>query len=94
MWHAIARGGAQHRFIRMQLQVLSLATTQPEIYGSFAVTAVHVMIQPIAAAFERAASPRTRPRPGPPSWSRVCAVCARTFSSPTTASASMRLRKG
>jgi formate dehydrogenase assembly factor FdhD len=48
------RGGAQHRFIRMQLQVLSLATTQPEIYGSFAVTAVHAMIQPIAAAFERA----------------------------------------
>jgi AcrR family transcriptional regulator len=53
MWHAIARGD-QHRFIRMQLQVLSLATTQPEIYGSFAVTAVHVMTQPIAAAFERA----------------------------------------
>jgi AcrR family transcriptional regulator len=54
MWHAIATGGAQHRFIRLQLQVLSLATTQPEIYGSLAVTAVHVMTQPIAAAFERA----------------------------------------
>jgi hypothetical protein len=51
MWHSIAKGGARHRFMRVQLQVLSLAT---EIYGSFAVTAVHVMTQPIAAAFERA----------------------------------------
>jgi hypothetical protein len=54
MWHSIAKGGARHRFTRVQLQVLSLATTQPKIYGSFAVTAVHVMTQPIAAAFERA----------------------------------------
>jgi AcrR family transcriptional regulator len=54
MWQSIAKGGARHRFIRIQLQVLSLATTQPEIYGSFAVTAVHVMTEPIAAAFERA----------------------------------------
>ena len=54
MWHAIVKGGAQHRFIRLDLQVLSLATTQPEIYGSLAVTAVNVMTEPIAAAFERA----------------------------------------
>lgn len=53
MWHAIARGD-QHRFIRVQLQVLSLATTQPETYGSYAVAGVHEMIEPIAAAFERA----------------------------------------
>jgi AcrR family transcriptional regulator len=53
MWHAITEGD-QHRMIRMQLQVLSLATTQRETYGSTAVTNVYVLTEPIAAAFERA----------------------------------------
>ncbi|GAA2331964.1 hypothetical protein SVIO_002690 [Streptomyces violaceusniger] len=56
LWHAITKGN-QHRSIRMLLQVLSLATTQPETYGSFAVTAVHAMTEPIASAFERVGFP-------------------------------------
>lgn len=56
LWYAITKGD-QHRSIRMLLQVLSLATTEPGTYGSFAVTAVHVMTEPIAVAFKRAGFP-------------------------------------
>jgi AcrR family transcriptional regulator len=52
LWWAITRGD-QRRSIRMLLQVLSLAPTQPEIYGTFSAEAVHIMVNPIAAALER-----------------------------------------
>lgn len=56
LWTAISEGG-QHRSIRMLLQILSLAPSQPETYGEFAVTAVQVMVDPIADAFSQAGFP-------------------------------------
>jgi len=53
LWHALSQG-EQRRSVRMLLQVLALASTQPDVYGEFAAAAVHVMTGPIAAAFERA----------------------------------------
>jgi AcrR family transcriptional regulator len=53
LWHAIS-WGEQRRSVRMLLQVLALATTQPEVYGEFAATAVHVMTGPVGQAFHRA----------------------------------------
>jgi hypothetical protein len=42
--------GDQRRSVRMLLQVLSLATTDPETYGPYARTAVAVMLDPISVA--------------------------------------------
>ncbi|MBA8824089.1 hypothetical protein FHX42_001418 [Saccharopolyspora lacisalsi] len=53
LWTAIVEG-EQRRSIRMLLRVLSLATTQPDVYGSFAATAVEVMLEPTADGFRRA----------------------------------------
>ncbi|SDQ16470.1 TetR/AcrR family transcriptional regulator [Actinopolyspora saharensis] len=63
LWTAITEG-EQRRSIRMLLQVLSLATTQPDVYGSFASTAVEVMLDPIAAGFRRAGHTPERARVG------------------------------
>jgi AcrR family transcriptional regulator len=49
LWHAISRGG-QRRKVRMLLQVLSLATTDPGTYQPYAAVAVTVMLDPVAAA--------------------------------------------
>ena len=49
LWHALTRGG-QRRTVRMLLQVLSLAGTDPETYGPYARTAVDAMLEPIADA--------------------------------------------
>jgi AcrR family transcriptional regulator len=49
MWRELTRGG-ERRNVRLLLQVLSLAVTDPETYGESARTAVDVMIGPIAAA--------------------------------------------
>jgi AcrR family transcriptional regulator len=50
LWHALTRG-KQRRSVRMLLQVLSLATTDPETYGDFAQTAIDLMLTPISEAF-------------------------------------------
>jgi AcrR family transcriptional regulator len=49
LWHGLTRGG-QRRSVRMLLQVLSLASTDPETYGPYARTAIDVMLDPISAA--------------------------------------------
>lgn len=53
LWHALTRG-AQRRSVRLLLQVLSLATTDPENYGEFATTATDLMLTPITNAFRDA----------------------------------------
>ncbi|TPG36689.1 TetR/AcrR family transcriptional regulator [Mycolicibacterium hodleri] len=50
LWRALTRG-EQQRSVRMLLQVLSLATTEPDTYGDFAKTAIALMLDPITAAF-------------------------------------------
>ncbi|WP_229477345.1 TetR/AcrR family transcriptional regulator [Mycolicibacterium mageritense] len=47
MWRELTRGG-ERRNVRLLLQVLSLAVTDPETYGASARDAVEVMIDPIA----------------------------------------------
>jgi AcrR family transcriptional regulator len=49
LWHGLTRGD-QRRSVRMLLQVLSLATTDPDTYGVYARTAVDVMLDPISEA--------------------------------------------
>ena len=49
LWHGLTRGD-QHRSVRMLLQVLSLASTDPDTYGTYACTAVEVMLDPISDA--------------------------------------------
>jgi AcrR family transcriptional regulator len=49
LWHGLTRGD-QRRNVRMLLQVLSLASTDPETYGPYARTAVEVMLDPISDA--------------------------------------------
>jgi AcrR family transcriptional regulator len=49
LWHGLTRGG-QRRSVRMLLQVLSLATTDPDTYSLYARTAVDVMLDPISDA--------------------------------------------
>ena len=53
LWRALTRG-EQQRSVRMLLQVLSLATTDPDTYGEFAQTAIALMLDPITAAFRSA----------------------------------------
>ena len=58
--------GDQRRSARMLLQVLSLATPDPETYGTYARTAVEVMLDPISDAlvsvgFGRRDTHRLRP---------------------------------
>jgi AcrR family transcriptional regulator len=49
VWRELTRGG-ERRNVRLLLQVLSLAVTDPATYGESARIAVDVMITPIAAA--------------------------------------------
>ncbi|MDT5181506.1 MAG: hypothetical protein QOJ95_5704, partial [Mycobacterium sp.] len=49
LWHGLTRGDQRHS-VRMLLQVLSLASTDPETYGPYARTAVEVMLDPISEA--------------------------------------------
>jgi AcrR family transcriptional regulator len=49
LWIALTRG-EQRRSVRMLLQVLSLATTDPQTYGGFAQTAIDLMLDPITEA--------------------------------------------
>lgn len=49
LWHGLTRGD-QQLSVRMLLQVLSLASTDPETYGLYAQTAVEVMLDPISDA--------------------------------------------
>ncbi|KHO19091.1 TetR family transcriptional regulator [Mycolicibacterium setense] len=49
LWRELTRGG-ERRNVRLLLQVLSLAVTDPETYGEAARSAVEVMIAPIAQA--------------------------------------------
>jgi AcrR family transcriptional regulator len=56
LWHALTRG-AQRRSVRLLLQTLSLATTDPDTYGAFATTATDLMLGPIAEAFRAAGFP-------------------------------------
>lgn len=53
LWFALTRG-KQRRSVKMLLQVLSLATTTPEVYGEFAQTAIDLMLDPITDAFRAA----------------------------------------
>jgi AcrR family transcriptional regulator len=50
LWTALTRG-AQRRSVRLLLQVLSLATTDPETYGGFARSSTELMLAPITDAF-------------------------------------------
>ena len=49
LWRGLTRGD-QRRSVRMLLQVLSLATTDPDTYSLYARTAVDVMLDPISDA--------------------------------------------
>lgn len=49
LWRELTRG-AEHRSVRLLLQVLSLAVTDPETYGPSARDAVDVMVEPISLA--------------------------------------------
>lgn len=49
LWRAITRG-RQRRTVRLLLQVLSLATTDPATYQPYAHTAVTVILDPVADA--------------------------------------------
>ncbi|MFF7651060.1 TetR/AcrR family transcriptional regulator [Streptomyces sp. NPDC007983] len=61
LWEAITTG-EQAGPIRMLLQLLSLATTEPEQYGSLAAETVEIMIGPIAAAYVRLGHPPRQAR--------------------------------
>ncbi|MER6978997.1 TetR family transcriptional regulator [Streptomyces carpinensis] len=61
LWEAITVG-EQSRSIRMLLQLLSLAATDPEQYGSLAADTVEVMIGPIASAYGRLGLPPQQAR--------------------------------
>jgi AcrR family transcriptional regulator len=52
LWEAITVG-EQAGAIRVLLQLLSLATTDPEQYGDLAADTVEIMVGPIAATFAR-----------------------------------------
>ncbi|OIJ95503.1 hypothetical protein BIV25_20405 [Streptomyces sp. MUSC 14] len=52
LWEAMTVG-EQSRSIRMLLQLLSLAATDPEQYGSLAADSVEVMVGPVADAYAR-----------------------------------------
>jgi AcrR family transcriptional regulator len=59
LWHGLTHGD-QRRSVRMLLQVLSLATTDPDTYGSYARTAVAVMLDPISDALVAVGFPARR----------------------------------
>jgi AcrR family transcriptional regulator len=61
LWHGLTRGD-QRRSVRMLLQVLSLATTDPDTYGVYARTAVDVMLDPISEALISLGRPRADAR--------------------------------
>ncbi|WP_329368919.1 TetR family transcriptional regulator [Streptomyces sp. NBC_01483] len=61
LWEAMTVG-EQSVAIRMLLQLLSLATTDPEQYGNLAAETVEVMVGPIAAAYVRLGHPPQRAR--------------------------------
>ncbi|WP_257232428.1 TetR/AcrR family transcriptional regulator [Streptomyces sp. Rer75] len=61
LWRAITVG-EQSGPVRMLLQLLSLATTEPEEYGELAADAVEIMIDPIAAAYVRLGHPPQQAR--------------------------------
>lgn len=63
LWDALTRG-AQRRSVRLLLQVLSLATTDPETYGAFAKTSTELMLTPITTRFASQASRPRTPRNG------------------------------
>ncbi|MFD7678567.1 TetR/AcrR family transcriptional regulator [Streptomyces sp. NPDC060187] len=61
LWEAITVG-EQSGAIRVLLQLLSLAATDPEQYGNLAADTVEVMIGPIAAAYTRLGHPAEQAR--------------------------------
>ncbi|PIB04243.1 MULTISPECIES: TetR/AcrR family transcriptional regulator [Streptomyces] len=61
LWEAITVG-EQSGAIRMLLQLLSLAATDPEQYGSLAADSVELMMGPIAAAYARLGHPPQQAR--------------------------------
>jgi AcrR family transcriptional regulator len=63
LWEAIV-AGQQAGPIRMLLQLLSLAATDPEQYGNLAADSVDVMLGPIAAAYVRLGHPPEQARAG------------------------------
>ena len=63
LWEAMTVG-EQSGPVRMLLQLLSLAATDPEQYGSTAAETVEVMIGPIAAAYVRLGHPPQQARAG------------------------------
>lgn len=63
LWEAMTVG-KQSGAIRMLLQLLSLAATDPEQYGSLAAETVEVMVGPIAAAYVRLGHPPQQARAG------------------------------
>lgn len=61
LWEAIT-AGEQSGAIRVLLQLLSLAATDPEQYGTLAADTVEVMIGPISAAYIRLGQPPEQAR--------------------------------
>ncbi|GAA1458499.1 hypothetical protein GCM10009619_16000 [Williamsia maris] len=61
LWRAITRG-EQRRSVKMMLQVLSLASTDPDTYQQYARMTVEVMLGPIAAALVALGHPRADAR--------------------------------
>ena len=57
LWFAVSRGD-QRRSATMMLQVLSLATTDPDTYGRYARTTVAVLLKPITEALVAVGYPR------------------------------------
>lgn len=63
LWEAMTVG-EQSGPVRMLLQLLSLAVTDPERYGDIAAETVEVMVGPIAAAYVRLGHPPEQARAG------------------------------
>lgn len=63
LWEAMT-AGEQSGPIRMLLQLLSLAPTDPQQYGDLAADTIEVMIGPIAAAYVRLGHPPEQARAG------------------------------
>ncbi|WP_045824797.1 TetR/AcrR family transcriptional regulator [Williamsia herbipolensis] len=61
LWRAISRG-EQRRSVTMMLQVLSLASTDPDTYQQYARMTVEVMLDPITAALTTLGHPRSDAR--------------------------------
>jgi AcrR family transcriptional regulator len=53
LWNSMVTDGEHEPRVRLLLEIMGLALTQPDRYGRFAAQAVHAWVEPLARAFER-----------------------------------------